>query len=268
MQEGNRQLTRQKAVTISIVVVAILLLITIVLLLLLAKCEDSSDTSSGNVIEISGEELIRLSSVDAEQSSRFVLENMFPGDRESKTYRIEILNGNVQAVSFRTEITSEKADLSEVLVVSIAVNNAENLLYAGPLKSIPTSLRAEMIDGNEAEFMITAVLDTSVGNEYQAGELMLDFFWWVEDSDYIVNDATGEEAGDGTGNGGKCCPWCFGICPWCWILLIILVVALLIAIVILIVRMIRRKNEDPAKTTENIVTGALDALEDGRDSNA
>ena len=225
MQEDKKQRTKQRIVTTSIVVVAVLLLVSILLLLFLPKRSGTS-SSTGNVIEGPSGEVIKFADIDSVEGSRFSVDNMFPGDSESKTYYIEILDSNVKAVSFKAEIASESAALSDVLAIS--------------------SLRAE-ISGEETEFAISVSLDTTVENEYQTDEINIDFSWWVDEADYVGGTVSD---GDTTGDGDKCCPWCFGICPWCWILLLILVIALLIVIVILIAWLIFRnkKIKEAAKT--------------------
>lgn len=245
MQEDKKQRTKQRIVTTSIVVVAVLLLVSILLLLFLPKRSGTS-SSTGNVIEGPSGEVIKFADIDSVEGSRFSVDNMFPGDSESKTYYIEILDSNVKAVSFKAEIASESAALSDVLAISVVVDGAEETLYDGLVKDMPASLRAE-ISGEETEFAISVSLDTTVENEYQTDEINIDFSWWVDEADYVGGTVSD---GDTTGDGDKCCPWCFGICPWCWILLLILVIALLIVIVILIAWLIFRnkKIKEAAKT--------------------
>ena len=44
----------------------------------------------------------------------------------------------------------------------------------------------------EISYVITAYLDTSVGNEYMNQDLKADFKWWVEETENLTSPATGD----------------------------------------------------------------------------
>ena len=251
MTPGKSPLSKQKLVTVSISVVAGLLLASILLLLFLPK-RNGTSSSTGNMITGPGSEVIKFADIDSVEGSHFSLDNMFPGDSEDKTYYIEISDSNVKALSFKAEIASETAALSEVLAISIVVDGADNALYNGLVRDMPASLRTE-VNGEETEFAISLSLDPRAGNEHQADEINIDFSWWVEDADY-AGDATG--GGDTTED--KCCPWCFGNCPGCWVIPLLLAPALSIVVATLIAWLIFRRRKLKAAASMGVVLTAKD----------
>lgn len=64
-----------------------------------------------------------------------------------------------------------------------------DLVYDGLMKdmdkAIEYSLSSDDNTTSELHYQITVYLDSSVGNEYQNKELVADFKWWVEDSEYL-----------------------------------------------------------------------------------
>ena len=59
--------------------------------------------------------------------------------------------------------------------------------------SITHALNTEKSTVSEANYEITAYLDTSVGNEYQNLSLIADFNWWVEETDNLEPPKTGDK---------------------------------------------------------------------------
>ncbi|MBQ9760684.1 MAG: hypothetical protein IJW16_04990 [Clostridia bacterium] len=247
--------SRAPLITVSTIVMAILLVIS---LYLLAGRENptGSSTIGGSVIPSGPNELISDKNEDGDV--RFVLGNMFPGDRETKKIVIGIEDKGVKALCFGINVAAESANFSEVMGITVVAGG--ETLYDGTVKNLPQILRLEF-DGDveEIEYEISFYLDTSVGNEYQRATLTLDFDWWVAHTDYVappvedgtppVEDETPPEKPtitiDLTGGKDDCVPWCIGICPWCALLPLAAVaaIALIVALIFLILLLARKKKK-------------------------
>lgn len=251
MQKQKKKTSTGKKLAVAIIIVAILLIIALIALFLILSHRYSGTVSVApdNIIQ-SSEEKLSLGEIYYEGSSRFSVENMFPGDSETQNFFIEIKDDGIKAVSFGVEINGIDL-LSQVLMLRITVDGAENIIYDGAMFDLPERLSAPVSSGSVQAWQITAYLDTSVGNEYANADLSADFVWWVDDADYVSSSE-----GDGDVHGGvPCCNicryiclWCIfsklgcrGFCPWCWLIpLIILIIILVIIILILL----KRKKEN------------------------
>lgn len=254
--EKKRRTPLQK-LTITITVVAVLLLISL-LLLLLSYCSDQSASSTGNIIDTNNSQKITLRHKDSEEESRFVVENMFPGDREKKSYIVSVKDAGVKAISFHAEVVSDRVGLAEVLMLSVTVDEAQEALYEGTLAAMPERLRAELAEGSaESAFAVSVSLDTSVTNAYANAEIRVDFRWWVEDADYVSSSHGGAHGG-----GDACCslcrylclwchflPSCRGFCPWCWLIPLLLLLLLLLGLLFLLLWRRKKKSgeEEPVE---------------------
>ena len=242
MSEDRKKSGKGRIVAVAIVVVAVLLIISIILLLLFPR-RGGSSVSTGNVIEGPGGDVIDLDNKWSVSGSRFTVENMFPGDRETGLYYVEFKDGGISAVNFRAEIASESASLADVLMIAVTVDGAETALYDGLVAEMPTSLKTETANGvTQLTYEVAVYLDTSVGNEYQSDEISVDLDWWIDDSGYVggIGGIVDSDRVSG-GEGYKCCPWCFGMCPWCWIIPII--VLIIIAIIIILFIIFKKKKD-------------------------
>mgnify|MGYP000003479670 FL=1 len=228
---------KDKKIKIGIVVLSVLLVISIVALIciMIKGCSAHSTTTTknpGNIIALR-----------SEANKSFQVTNLLPGDRETQNYRIEVSVKEDVTVHFRADIREGYEKLAEVLMIRVSLPYEDGLLYDGLMRDMPESvsysLGKDSADKGELDYEITAYLDTSVGNEYTNKDLVADFRWWIE-----KDSSHGGTIDD---EGGRCCPWCFGICPWCWILPLIIVAVI---IVILIVWILLRRKNNKSKETE------------------
>ena len=165
--QNAKEAKKRRRLSVATVIVALLLIIALIILFLLLRSERSwgSSSSPGNIIQ-TGNVNISLDK-KGEESSPFKVENMFPGDSESKTYAVILEDKGIKAVSFTARVTSENTILQKVLNMNITVDGSETPLYSGMLEGIPEQLRVVVPEGaGQLLFAITASLDTSVGNEY------------------------------------------------------------------------------------------------------
>lgn len=139
-----------------------------------------------------------------EENKTFQTENMFPGDSETKYYRIKAsYKGNI-IIRYHADIHPGYEQLAAVLKVKVRLHGADGFLregvtlYDGPMSDMPKSLNQTLHTNqstqSELYYEITAYLDTSVGNEYQNQELKADFRWWVEERDNLTPPKTGDRS--------------------------------------------------------------------------
>ena len=118
----------------------------------------------------------------AEENQPFQAANMLPGDSVTKTYRLQVSYKDSITVHFWAEVRPGYEKLAEVLRCRVTLNGAQ--IYDGLMASMPHGIAHTMKSPEkELEYQITAYLDTSVGNEYMAKELLADFRWWVDKQD-------------------------------------------------------------------------------------
>lgn len=142
---------------------------------------------------------IELYSRHSEENIPFKVMNMFPGDRETKYFRVRVSYCNEVTVHYRAFVRPGYEKLAEVMKVRIRLLNTGEIMYDGLMRDMPESVKYKLVspkkDTAELYYEITAYLDTSVGNEYQNKELIADFKWWVEDKDagnLVIPPNTGE----------------------------------------------------------------------------
>lgn len=167
---------------------------------------------------------------NADVNQPFAVSNMFPGDVIPKDYQVKVTHRGPVVVHFCASVRPGYEKLAEVLKVKVQIEGQDR--YDGLMRDMPESLdcttpNTAKAETTELDYRLTVYLDTSVGNEYQARELVADFEWWVEteesgedtseestdndrdeDSDDDSDDRTGggsshkgQGSDDGTGNG-------------------------------------------------------------------
>ena len=118
----------------------------------------------------------------------FTVENMFPGDKISQYYVLNISHKKNIDIMFNAEVQEGYEILAEVLKVKVAIQSVEEPLYDGLMKDMSHSL-TYTLPGNQQSltYCITVYLDTTVGNKnitdsdgkrYQNKILKADFSWW------------------------------------------------------------------------------------------
>lgn len=165
-----------------------------------------------------------------EENTPFAVGNMFPGDAETKYYRVQVSYRDTVTVHYHADIRPGYDKLAEVLKVKITLLSDNQTLYDGLMRDMPKSLTHRLTTAGSATdelyYEVTAYLDTGVGNEYQNKDLIADFRWWVEgeDTDRLEPSPT-------TGDFQRLLPW------------ILLVAASGTACVLLVVRKRREEEE-------------------------
>ena len=162
---------------------------------------DSSDTQTPNssaatsssavpmqstTAEVKKAATVELYNKQPEENTPFQVGNMFPGDSETKYFRVRVSYHDTITVHYKATVRPGYEKLAEVLKVRIRLLSAGETMYDGLMRDIPESLAHKLASKksttDELYYEITAYLDTSVGNDYQNKDLIADFKWWVEES--------------------------------------------------------------------------------------
>ena len=186
---------------------------------------------------------IVLSSRNSEDNVPFRVDNMFPGDRDTLYYQVEVSHKAMVKVKFHAEVRDGYEKLSEVLKCRVALVGQE-VLYDGLMSDMPDSVTYALYANTKAKstllYEITAYLDTGVGNDYQEKDLIADFQWWVDDAENLIPPQTG------------CCCHCT---HWiaiivCFILTVLNLALLLVILMLLLKRKTGNEPESPEKAVD------------------
>lgn len=153
----------------------------------------SADTSSSAVqptqsttAEAKKAATIELYNKQPEENTAFAVGNMFPGDVETKYFRVRVSYHDKITVHYKATVRPGYEKLAEVLKVRVKLLSTGEMLYDGLMRDMPESLTHKLASQksttDELHYEITAYLDTSVGNDYQNKDLIADFKWWVEET--------------------------------------------------------------------------------------
>lgn len=153
---------------------------------------NSADTSSSAVptqsttAEVKKAATIELYNKQPEENTAFAVGNMFPGDSETKYFRVRVSYHDKITVHYKATVRPGYEKLAEVLKVRVKLLSTGEMLYDGLMRDMPESLTHKLASKksttDELYYEITAYLDTSVGNDYQNKDLIADFKWWVEET--------------------------------------------------------------------------------------
>lgn len=121
----------------------------------------------------------------------FEVQNMLPGDSETKYFGVQVSYCNALTVNFRATVRDGYEKLAEVMKIRIKLLSTDEIVYDGLMRDMPScvtyKLYSEKDTTEEFYYEITAYLDTSVGNEYQNKSLIADFNWAVEEVSNLVS---------------------------------------------------------------------------------
>ena len=139
---------------------------------------------------------IELYNKQPEENTAFAVGNMFPGDSETKYFRVRVSYHDKITVHYKATVPPGYEKLAEVLKVRVRLLSTGETMYDGLMRDMPESLTHKLVSKkattDELYYEITAYLDTSVGNDYQNKDLIADFRWWVEETGNLDSPKTGE----------------------------------------------------------------------------
>ena len=165
------------------------------------KKDDASETSGTDktTAETKKAAAIELYNKQPEDNTPFNVGNMFPGDSETKYFRVQVSYCNKVTVHYKAAVREGYEKLAEVLKVKVKLLTTGETMYDGLMRDMPDSVTYKLASAksttDELYYEITAYLDTSVGNEYQNKDLIADFSWWVEETGNLEpSPKTGDNA--------------------------------------------------------------------------
>lgn len=157
-----------------------------------------AETTEVSSVSVTKASAISLHNKQPEENKPFQVANMFPGDSETKYFRIKVYYKGDIIVRYHADIREGYEKLSEVLKVRIRLPETDEILYDGLMRDMPESLNHALYTTEKTQselyYEITSYLDTSVGNEYQDKELIADFRWWVEEIEHLDSPQTGDNS--------------------------------------------------------------------------
>ncbi|MBO5348060.1 MAG: hypothetical protein J6A45_07995 [Lachnospiraceae bacterium] len=165
---------------------AAMLCMSILLLGGLLLCEKETLSAKDETTELT---LTKRKETD---STAFQVNNLLPGDVETKDYCVKVTCEDTAMVYFRVDIKKGYDKLAEVLKCRVVLTDTGETLYDGLMKNLSETVSrgmpTEVKDGEELIYQITAYLDTSIGNEYQNTSLQADFVWRMEAEEHTASD--------------------------------------------------------------------------------
>ena len=152
-----------------------------------ADASSSAVTPTQNTTaEVKKAATIELYNKQPEENTAFAVGNMFPGDSETKYFRVRVSYHDKITVHYKATVRPGYERLAEVLKVRVKLLSTGETMYDGLMRDMPESLTHKLASQktttDELYYEITAYLDTSVGNDYQNKDLIADFKWWVEET--------------------------------------------------------------------------------------
>ena len=151
-----------------------------------ADTSSSAEPTQSTTAETKKAATIELYNKQPEENTAFAVGNMFPGDSETKYFRVRVSYHDKITVHYKATVRPGYEKLAEVLKVRVNLLSTGEMLYDGLMRDMPESLTHKLASKksttDELYYEITAYLDTSVGNDYQNKDLIADFKWWVEET--------------------------------------------------------------------------------------
>ena len=151
-----------------------------------SKPDSSATEKPSSSAETKKAATIELYNKQPEENTAFAVGNMFPGDSETKYFRVRVSYHDKITVHYKATVRPGYEKLAEVLKVRVKLLSTGEMLYDGLMRDMPESLTHQLASQksttDELYYDITAYLDTSVGNDYQNKDLIADFEWWVEET--------------------------------------------------------------------------------------
>ena len=151
-----------------------------------ADASSSAVPAQSTTAETKKAATIELYNKQPEENTAFAVGNMFPGDSETKYFRVRVSYHDKITVHYKATVRPGYEKLAEVLKVRVKLLSTGEMLYDGLMRDMPESLTHQLASQksttDELYYDITAYLDTSVGNDYQNKDLIADFEWWVEET--------------------------------------------------------------------------------------
>ncbi len=156
--------------------------------------DDGNGTYSKNKATV-----IELYNLRPSDNEKFKVENMLPGDSQTKYYAVQVSHHAKATVYFNAEVTEQTKALGNVLNIKVTQLDTCRVLYNGSFANMSSAGYGTSFDASGktetlAYYKIEVSLPTSAGNEYQAAKLVADFNWSVKDTSTLDSPNTGDSS--------------------------------------------------------------------------
>ncbi|WP_367924003.1 LPXTG cell wall anchor domain-containing protein [uncultured Ruthenibacterium sp.] len=150
-----------------------------------ASNNSNSSSSEQATTEVQASALLLYQGMP-QANEKFQVQNMVPGDVETRYFCVRAYHNTDITLAFRTEVTDQTLNLGKVLNIKVTRLNDGVVLCDAPFDQVNKKEFSQKVetasDGkNDLYYQIDVSLDTSVGNEYQGAQLKADFDWYVTD---------------------------------------------------------------------------------------
>lgn len=157
----------------------------------------TANTESDRTAHRAAAKMLELYQGKPSDNQKFDVQNMFPGDQETRYFCIKTYHNADITLFFRADVTEETKNLSNVLHIKVTHMESNEVLCDAPFSQIDGQEFSRLLSANAENetisyYQIDVSLDTSVGNEYQAALLKADFEWYVEDEGELTPPKTGD----------------------------------------------------------------------------
>ena len=151
-----------------------------------ADASSSAVPAQSTTAETKKAATIELYNKQPEENTAFAVGNMFPGDSETKYFRVRVSYHDKITVHYKAAVRPGYEKLAEVLKVRVKLLSTGETMYDGLMRDMPESLTHKLASKksttDELYYEITAYLDTVVGDGEQNKGLIADCKWWVEET--------------------------------------------------------------------------------------
>ncbi len=160
---------------------------------------ESIGTNNGNTSAETKAAVIELYKGQPTDNEKFQVQNMLPGDTETKYFAVKVSHHADAIVYFNAEVTEQTKNLADVLHIKVTHLENGKVIYDGTFadmnidgygETFATTQKTETV----AYYKIEVSLPTYTGNEYQAAKLMADFNWYVKDTGPLDSPQTGDNS--------------------------------------------------------------------------
>ncbi len=160
---------------------------------------ESTVGSSSNTSAQTKATTIELYKGQPSDNEKFQVQNMLPGDSETKYYAVKVNHHAEVVVYFDALVTEQTKNLANILHIKVTRLDTDTVLYDGTFAGMSengygTAYAASGSTETVAYYRIEVSLPTSAGNEYQAASLLADFNWTVRDTEILDPPQTGDNS--------------------------------------------------------------------------
>lgn len=159
-----------------------------------AASEKSMISGEESAVPISVSEVV-LSDNQFENSASLYTAHLLPGDSQTKRFQVQVSYQDSITLCFDTAIRSGGEKLSEVMKIKVHLPSTGELLYDGPIVTMPTlthELTSDKKVTQNIPYDVTVYLDPSADQSYQDLDFDAGLHWWASETDNLRSSVRNE----------------------------------------------------------------------------